>query len=89
MATSVQIRPLASKSKKMATSVQNSKTASGVQNPKTANFAGELCRNFFYHSDATTLSSYWNALQWKHDIFLSSIQKAIFSSDDFSFNPLP
>ena len=38
----------------------------------------QFCRNLFYHSDATTLNSNWNAVQWKHDIYLSSIQQAIF-----------
>ena len=43
----------------------------------------QVCQNLFYHSNATTLSSNWNAVQWKHDIYLSSIQKAIFCSHDW------
>ena len=41
----------------------------------------QVCQNLFCHSDATTLSSNWNAVQWKHDV--CSVQKAIFSSDDW------
>ena len=50
----------------------------------------QVWHNLFYHSDAMTLSSnnYWNAVQWKHDIYLSSIQKAIFSSNDWEQQPV-
>ena len=40
--------------------------------------------NLFYHGDATTVSSNWNAVQWKHGIYLSSIRSFFF----FSFHNL-
>ena len=63
-------------------------TCHGSQSEGLVHWLFQVCRNLFYHSDATTLSSNWNAVQWKHDMYLSLVQKAIFSSDDWEQQPV-
>ena len=42
----------------------------GSQSERLVHWLFQVWRNLFYHSDATTLSSNWNAVQWKRDIHI-------------------
>ena len=45
-------------------------TCHGSQSEGLVYWFFRVCRKLFYHSDATTLSSNWNAVQWKQDVLI-------------------
>ena len=45
-------------------------SCNGLQSEGLVHWFFQVWRNLFYHSDATTLSSNWNAVQWKRDIHI-------------------